>query len=297
MKPVLLSAAVVALAAVGCSSVDEVPPDTVEDKLTKLEVQMTAKLDKAHAVFTELTDNYMRLQRRVGDLESENKMLQIEVKRLNDKVELAGAASPRTEGPQGQAPGPDMAEVGMRIDQALAKLKTTGNVDEAAKELVPLSRYSAVKMTEGLKQITLPDYVADLEKVLAKCSPLDLKTPLEEALKDRARRSSVARVVGGTRDPGLSRILEPHASDADPVVQVEMGQALVACRNKAGVPPLLKALAAPESEIRFQAILSLKRLNKGQAFGYDMNRGADENAAALKSWQEWWQKEGPKLFE
>ena len=296
MKPVLLSAAAALLAVMGCSSVEQEPPDTVEDKLTKLEVQMTAKLDKAHAVFTELTDNYMRLQRRVGDLESDNKMLQIEVKRLNDKVETAGAASPRTsEQPQG--PSPDMPEIGIRIDQAMVKLKTTGNVDEAAKELVPLSRYSVVKLVEALKQISLPDYVADVEKVLAKCSPLDLKTPLEEAAKDRSRRSSVARVVGGSRDPGLSRILEPHAGDSDPVVQVEIGQALVACRNKAGVPPLLKALAAPESEIRFRAILSLKRLNKGETFGYNMNQSADENAAALKAWQDWWQKEGPKLFE
>lgn len=296
MKPVLLSAAAALLAVMGCSSVEQEPPDTVEDKLTKLEVQMTAKLDKAHAVFTELTDNYMRLQRRVGDLESDNKMLQIEVKRLNDKVELAGAAAPRTsEQPQG--PAVDMAEIGMRIDQAMAKLKTTGNVDEAAKELVPLSRYSVVKLVEALKQISLPDYVADIEKVLAKCSPLDLKTPLEEAAKDRTRRSSVARVVGGARDPGLSRILETYAGDSDPVVQVEMGQALVACRNKAGVPPLLKALAAPESEIRFRAILSLKRLNKGETYGYNMNQSADENAASLKAWQDWWQKEGPKLFE
>jgi len=295
MKAVLLSAALVAAAATGCSSVDEQPPDTVEDKLTKLEVQMTAKLDKAHAVFTELTDNYMRLQRRVADLESENGMLKIEVKRLTEKVELAGAAAPRSDQPQ--VPGPDLAEVGMKIDQALAKLKTTGNVDEAAKDLVPLSRYSVTKMVEALKQVSQPDYVASVEKVLARCPTIDLKAPLEEAAKDRFRRSSVARVVAGTRDAGLSRILEPFADDPDPVVQVEIGQALIACRNRMGVPPLLKALAASESEIRFRAILSLKRLNKGDTFGYDMNRDADENAAALKAWETWWQKEGPKLFE
>jgi hypothetical protein len=64
-----------------------------------------------------------------------------------------------------------------------------------------------------------------------------------------------------------------------------------------GIPPLLNALKAGESEIRFRAILSLKRLNRGETFGFDMNKSADENGAAIKAWHEWWQKEGQKVFE
>ncbi len=292
MKPVPLSITAAILVILSCSAVHPAPQDSLQDKLNKLEVQMTQKLDKAHAVYNELTEKLLRLERRVTDLQSENQMLRIDVKKLTEKVDALSVA-----GPRGTGPGLDLAEVSMKIDQALAKLKTTGNVDEAAKELVPLARYSATKMAEALKQVASPDYMSAVEKVLAKCPVDELKGPLEEAAKDRVRRTSAARVIGAVGNKGLSKILEPFTGDSDPIVQVELGQALIACKNRMGVPPLLKALAAPESEIRFRAILSLKRLNKGETYGFDMNQGSEGNSAALKAWHDWWQKEGQKLFE
>jgi HEAT repeat protein len=254
---------------------------------------MTAKLDKAHAVYAQLTEDHLRLERRVAALESENQLLRIDVKKLNERIDALGAGGAKGVPPPLSA---DLADVGMKIDQALAKLKTTGNVDEAARDLVPLSRYSVTKMTDTLKQFGSPEYSSSIEKVLAKCPPAELKGPLEEAVKDR-RRTSVARVVGAVRDPGLSKILEPYTGDSDPIVQVELGQALLDCKNRMGIPPLLNALKAGESEIRFRAILSLKRLNRGETFGFDMNKTADENSAAIKAWHEWWQKDGQKVFE
>ncbi|HKS17536.1 MAG TPA: hypothetical protein VJU16_09510 [Planctomycetota bacterium] len=293
MKPVPLSFAAAILVILSCSSVESAPQDSVQDKLTKLEVQMSAKFDKAHAVFDELSDKFLRLERRVAALENENQLLRIDVKKLTEKLEAAGASGPRGV----PDPGPDRAEVGMKIDQALAKLKTTGNVDEAVKELKPLARYSVPRMVETLKQFTSPDYISSVEKVLAKCPVEELTAPLEDALKDRLRRTSVARIVGAAKDKGLSKILEPHAGDSDPVMQVEVGQALLDCKNRLGIQPLLKALSAPESEIRFRAIWGLKRLNKGETYGFDMNKGPADNDAALKAWYDWAQKEGPKLFE
>lgn len=288
MKPVPLSIAAVILVLLSCSSVQSAPQDSLEDKVKKLEIQMTQKLDKARVVYDDLIERLMRVERRVAALENENQLLRIDVKKLSEKLESAGARG---------APGVDLSEVGMKIDQALAKLRTTGNVDEAAKELVPLARYSVTKMIEALKQMGSPDYVAAVEKVLAKCPVAELKGPLEDAVKARERRTSAARVIGAVGDNGLSKILEPYIGDSDPIVQVELGQALLSCKNRMGVPPLLKALGAPESEIRFRAILGLKRVNNGQTYGFDMNKGSDENAEALKSWNDWWQKEGQKLFE
>lgn len=290
MKSVLLSAAAAVL--LGCSSGPEETPENAQDKLTKLEVQMTTKLDKAHQVYSQLTEDHLRLERRVAALESENQLLRIDVKKLSEGLVALGAGGAKA------VPGPaaDLSEVGMKIDQALAKLKTTGNVDEAAKELIPLSRYAVTKLVDGLKQVGSAEYASSIERVLARMPAAELKGPLEEAVRDR-RRTSVARIVGERRDPDLSKILEPYTGDSDPMVQVEIGQALLECRNRTGVPALLKALSAPESEIRFRAILSLKRLNKGETYGFDMNKGADENAAAIKAWHDWWLKEGPKLFE
>ena len=294
MKLVSLSFVAAILVILSCSSVQSAPQDSLQDKLTKLEVQMTQKLDKAHAVYSQLTDDYLRLERRVAALESENQLLRIDVKKLNEKLEQAGGAGPAREGP---APGVDRSEVAIKIDQALTKLKASGNADDAAKELIPVARYAVPKMASELKNRTNPDYVASLENVLAKCPVAELKGPLEETVKDRSRRTSVARVVGLVGDRELSKILEPHIGDPDPVAQVELGQALLACKNRMGVPPLLKALSAPESEIRFLAIRKLKQLNQNKTFDFDMNKNADENAAAIKAWNDWWTKEGPKLFE
>lgn len=291
MKAVMLPAAAAFLAVVGCSSGPA--QDSPEDRLTKLEIQLTTKIDKEHALVTELTEETLRQKREITKLNNDIEMLKIDLKRLGERVDQQGAGGNRGGGP----PSPDLSEVGVKIDTALAKLKTTGNVDEAARELVPLARYSVPKMTEAMKQIASPDYVASLEKVLAKCPPGELKAPLEEAVKDRIRRTSAARVVGAAGDKELSRILEPWLGDPDPIVQVEFGQALIACKNRMGIPPLIKALGASESEIRFRAILSLKRLNKGETYGFDMNKGADDNAAAITSWESWWAKEGQKLFE
>jgi len=292
MKSALLSFAPVLLVLVGCAGAETDSQDP-QDKLTKLEIQMTQKLDKANAVYDRLIEDFLKMERRVAGLESENSMLKIDIKKLNDKLDQAGSPAPRG----GQEPGVDLAAVGMKIDQVLSKLKTTGNVDEAVKELMPLARYSVPKLTEALKQVASPDYVASLEKVLAKFPAAELKGPLEEAAKDRLRRTSVARVVGGAGDKELSKILEPYTSDPDAIVQVEVGQAMLACKNRMGVPSLLKALGAPESEIRFRAILSLKRLNKGETFGFDMNKSAEENDAAIKAWYDWWARDGQKLFE
>jgi hypothetical protein len=289
MKSVSAPVVAAILALVGCSSVET--QDSPEDRLTKMEIQLTTKIDKEHALVSELTEEILRLKREITRLDNENQMLKIDLKRLGERIDQAGSSGTRS-GP----PAADLSEIGMKIDQALAKLRTTGNDEEAAQVLVPLARYSAPKMAEAMKQVASPEYLADLEKVLAKCPPSDLKAPLEEAAKDRVRRTSAARVVGATGDKELSRILEPWLGDPDPSVQVEVGQALIACKNRMGVPPLLKALAASESEIRFRAILSLKRLNKGETYGYDMNKSADDNAAALKAWEAWWAKE-PKLFE
>ena len=295
MKPVSLSIAAAIIVILSGLPVHTAPPpqETLQDKVAKLEAQMTQKLDKAYTYYTELTDQFRRMERRVAALESENQLLRIDVKKLTERLDAAGAAGPR--GVPG--PGPDLAEVGMKIDQALAKLKTTGNVDEATRELVPVARYAVTKLAEALGQVGSPDYVASVEMVLARCPTDELRGPLEAAVKDRARRTSVARVIGSVADPALSKMLEPFTGDSDPIAQVALGQALLDCKNKMGVPPLLKALEAPESEIRFLAVRSLKRVNKGETYGFDMNKKADENAAAIKAWNDWWQKEGPKLFE
>ena len=295
MKVVPLSATAAFVLLLSCSQVDTAPQDSMDEKLARLEMKFQQKFDNAFKLYNELLEKVLTLEKKIAALENENKLLQIDVKQLRDKAGAAGTGTPR-EGPS----QPDRADVSVKIDVALAKLKSSPNVekavDEAAKELVPLSRYSATKMAEALKQISNPGYTAALEKVLAQCPVEDLKEPLGVAVKDRVRRSSAARVVGAVGNLELSKILEPHIGDADPIVQVELGEALLDCKNRMGVPPLLKALRAGESEFRLRALLRLKKVNNRETFGFDVNQGPEANAAALKAWDDWWLKEGEKLF-
>jgi hypothetical protein len=292
MKAVRFPAAAALVLAVGCAGTETQQPETLDDRFTKLEVQITQKLDKAHAVYTELIEKTLLADRRLAKLENDLAALQVDMKRLTERFEQGLAQ--RGSGP---APAPDSAEVGNKIDLALAKLKTTGNVDEAFRDLLPIARYSVPRLADALKQVGETHYVTSVEKTLAKFPVAELKGPMEDAAKDRLRRTSVARVVASTGDKGMSKILEGYAGDSDPVIQIELGEALLMCKNKMGIPPLLSALGAAEPEIRIRAFFSLKRLNKGETYGYDMNKGADENAAAIKAWHEWWQKDGQKLFE
>ncbi len=292
MKPVPLSVASAILVLLSCTSVYTAEPqDSLKDKVAKLEAEMIAKTDRAFKLYSELTESVLKMERRLGDLERENQLLKIEVKQLREKIGSGGT------GREGAPVVPDLAEISMKIDTALAKLKATANVEDGVKELVPLARYSVTKMAEALRQISSPDYTAALEKVLAKCPVEDLKGPLAKAVEDRVRRTSVARVIGAVGDAGLSKILETYTGDSDPIIQVELGVALIDCKNRMGVPALLRALRASDSDCRLRAILKLKKVSKGETFGFDLNKTAEENAVALKSWEEWWQKEGPKLFE
>ena len=296
MKVVPLSVIAAIVLVLSCSQVETAPQDSMDEKLTRLEMKFQQKFDNAFKLYNELLEKVLTLEKKIAALENENKLLMIDVKQLREKAGAAAGGTPR-EGPA----QPDRAETSVKIDVALAKLKSSPNVektvDEVAKELVPLSRYSATKMAEALKQISSPGYTAALEKILAQCPVEDLKEPLGAAVKDRVRRSSAARVVGAIGNLELSKILEPHIGDADPNVQVEVGEALLDCKNRMGVPPLLKALRAAEPDYRFRALLKLKKVNNRETYGFDVNKGPEENAAALKSWEDWWLKEGEKLFQ
>src|SRR5262245_10979151 len=106
MKAVVLPAAAAFLAVVGCSSGPS--PDSPEDRLTKLEIQLTTKIDKEHALVTELTEETLKLRRQIADLDRENQMLKIDLKRLGERIDQQGAG-----GPRGGPPPADLSEVGM----------------------------------------------------------------------------------------------------------------------------------------------------------------------------------------
>lgn len=267
--------------------------DPVDEKLAKLEMKMQEQLNKAFAFNKTLLERVMKLEERITKLETENQMLKVDIERLSKR-----APGPGPEPTPTPTPEPPLADTAMKIEAALVRLKSGGTVEEGLKELVPLSRWSCARMIEALaKHPADRPFIDKIEQVLGKCPVEDLKAPLTEGAKDRTRRITLARVVAAVGDKELSRALEPYAGDVNPFHQIEVGKALIACKNRNGIPALMKALRAEESEYRLLAIMSLRPLAKGEIFGFDFNRGPAENADSLKRWDAWWESEGQKLFE
>src|SRR5215510_14099832 len=115
MKVVWLPAALLSVLAAGCAGTEIQAPESIEDRFTKLEVQVTQKMDKAHNVYTELIDKTLDLNRRMAKLENDLDLLKIDLKRLTERFDQSGTA-PRSGPP---LPAGEGAEITMKIDQAL----------------------------------------------------------------------------------------------------------------------------------------------------------------------------------
>ena len=76
-----------------------------------------------------------------------------------------------------------------------------------------------------------------------------------------------------------------------------VGESLVLCRNGKGIPILIVSLRSGEMTTRTIAIAALKRLARGQDFGYRPQATHEANATALQSWTEWFEKGGKTVFE
>jgi hypothetical protein len=139
--------------------------------------------------------------------------------------------------------------------------------------------------------------VKQLEFVLSQLSPKELKVFLREALTTRGSRDSAARVIGMSKDSELGRLVEEHAGAPEEDFRLLCGDSLVACRNAKGIPLLVQCLKSPEGATRTIAFASLKRANRGESFGYSAPLSPEQNAAAIKSWEDWAQKFGPTLFD
>jgi len=95
----------------------------------------------------------------------------------------------------------------------------------------------------------------------------------------------------------LGKLLEEHWDSNDEDFKLLIGESLVLCRNAKGIPILVVSLRSGEVTTRTIAISALKRLARGQDFGYRAQSTNEQNAAALKSWEEWFEKGGKTIFD
>ena len=303
-------AAVAALATIGCVDIAEKQElDDVVAKVDKLSAQAAQKNDMQALLYEELVKRTNGLEKKVGEMDILSNTMKSQVARLEEllkslqaQVEALSKAPP-----SGTSAAPGTGETAkLKVEEILLEIQTVlaelrgGKIkqDEAVTRLKPWAQHAAPQLiTELRNSLAKFDYAKQLEYILAKFPPMELKAPMAGALKQRGVREAAARVIGAAGDKELSHLLEEYVGEADEDFRLAVGDALVRCRNGAGIPLLLASLKSEQSATRTIAISTLKKINRGDDMGYKPQLAPEANAAGIKAWDDWSEKFAKTLFE
>ncbi len=306
----LLIPALTALAAVGCvDMVEKQDLDEVATKVDKLSAQVAQKNDMQALLYDEMVKRVTGMEKTVGQIDILTNTMKAQVARLEDQVKTLSAQvealskAPTTGTPVQpaveQAKTLKIEDILLEIQTVLAELRG-GKIkaDEAAVRLKPWAQHAAPLLISELRtSLARFEYAKQLESILAKLPPVELKVPLQGALRQRGVREAAARVIGATGDKELSHILEEYVGEMDEDFRLAIGDALVRCRNGSGIPLLLSSLKSDQSATRTIAISTLKKINRGEDLGYKPQLTPEANASGIKAWDDWSEKFAKTLFE
>src|SRR5436190_933293 len=303
--------AALALAAAGC--VDLVEKEDLEEvtrKVDKLSAQVAQKNDMQALLYEELVKRTNGLEKKVGEVDIMLGTMKTQVARLEDlartmRGELdalgkAPSSNPANPGqPSGESAKTRIEDILLEVETVVTQLRGGKiKIEDAVGRLKPFAQHAAPRLlTELRESLTRVDYAKQLEIVLGKLPPGELKVPLQGALKRPGLREAAARIVGTTGDKELSKILEDYLAEGDEDFKLNVGDSLVRCRNGSGIPLLLQCLRSDQGTTRTIAISALKKLNRGEDLGYRSQGSVESNAAAIKAWDEWSDKFAKTLFE
>lgn len=307
-----VAATVSALAMIGCVDLAEKDElDDVSAKLTKLSAQIAQKNDMQTMFAEELVKRTNGLEKKVGEMDILVNTMKSQVEGLEDltktlratieqlsKAQPAGTANPGQPASE-QAKALKIEDILLEVQTVLSELRS-GKVktDEAATRLKPWAHNATpILVTELRGSLTRFEYAKQLETILGRFPPAELKVPLQGGLRQRGIREAATRVIGATGDKDLSKLLEEYLAEGDEDFRLAVGEALVRCRNGTGIPLLLFSLKSDQSATRTIAISALKKINRGEDLGYKPQLTPEANAAAIKAWDEWSDKFAKTLFE
>jgi hypothetical protein len=297
-----VAVAIAALGAAGCSEVDPQEFDTLNRDETQLKLKVEKLNSNQTLLYERVVANVEALNRKVAEMDGLVRAMRASVERLEDQVKMISV--PQTTA--GGSPSETAKGSKAKIEDILQEIDTTlrelgaGKLrkEEAAQRLKPYAKDAAPKLLDEIEGSTTKfEYTKQLEYILAQMPPAELKVPLQRALGQGGVQESAARVIGSTRDAGLSKLLEEYVGVKDEDFRLIVGESLVQCRNSAGIPILVQSLRSDQEASRTIAIASLRKINRGEDFGYRSLLSADQNASALRSWGEWADKFGKTIFE
>jgi hypothetical protein len=305
--------ALVALAAVGCVDlVEKEDLDEVTKRVDKLSAQVAQKNDMQALLYEELVKRTNGLEKKVGEMDILLNTMKAQVARLEDlqrtmqgQIDALGKApaqnpsNPSNPAQPGEAAKAKIEDILLEVETVITQLRGGKlKVDDAVTRLKPFAQHAAPRiLTELRESLARYDYAKQLEYVMGKMPPGELKVPLQGALKRPGLREAAARIVGATGDKELSKILEEYLAEGDEDFKLNVGDALVRCRNGSGIPLLLQCLRSDQGATRTIAISALKKLNRGEDLGYKAQVSVEANANAIKAWDEWSDKFAKTLFD
>lgn len=304
--------AILSLLAVGCVDlVEKEDFDHLSSKVDKVSAQMAQKNDMQALLYDALVQRVNGMEKKVGEIDILLNTMKAQVARLEDiaktmqgQIDALGKApaqNPANPGqPAAEAPRTmKIEDILIEIETVLSQLRSGKlKTEEAVARLKPFAQHAAPRIVTELKDsVAKYDYTKLLESILAKFPATELKVPLQGALKQRGTREAAARVVGAAGDRELSKILEEYLVEGDEDFRLNVGDALVRCRNGSGIPLLLSCLRSDQGATRTIAISALKKINRGEDLGYRPQLSVEANATAIKSWDDWSDKFAKNLFD
>lgn len=298
-----MMAIVLALAGAGCVEVERQEFDDLAGHVKNLEIKTKNENELSVHLYKDLVQKHAELVKQVTEVDVLVRAMQSSVSQLEAQVKALVKGQEKApkipDGPQVESPKDNLPDILLHVNTTLGELRQGKlKTEEAVSLLVPYATHAAPKVLDELAgAVTKFDYAKQLESILAKFPGDSLKAPIGQALKQRGLRESAARVIGQTKNPELGKLLEEHAEANDEDFRLMVGEALVLCRNVKGIPILVVSLRSGEVTTRTIAISALKRLARGQDFGYRAQFTNEQNAASLKSWEEWYDKGGKTIFD
>lgn len=290
--------------ATGCTEIDRQEFDDLKGKFENFQIEAKNKNELQVHLYNELVQKHAGLTKQVADLDVLLRTLQATASRLEDDVKALRAARPATpasgDAPTAVTPAKEKVEdILLHVETTIGQLRQGKlKTEEAVAQLRPYAKDAAPRVLDELAgAVTKFDYAKQLESILSKFPPADLKVPIQKALTQRGLRESAARIVGAAKDPELGKVLEDHLDSTDEDFRLVIGESLVLCRNAKGIPVLIADLKSGEMTTRTIAISALKRLNRGEDFNYRAQQAPEQNAGAVKSWEEWAEKFGKTIFD
>lgn len=298
MKHITLIAA--ALAA-GCGMLtpkpDEPAESTVDQQLKAMELRMATRDEQYQAAIQELHKNHQELAKRIARQDQVISLVDATVSQIKDKprppmVPVEGGTAPVVQPVrEATSPVPATADQAARFAEIASVLRdpTFADFERIKTELRPNAAAATAFLLREITTHPSDTYLAGRAEDLIRSFPADaVKGPLTRALSDSVARVTAAQLIGHLADPAYAETLHPFTTDLDPTFRLTVAVGLVQCRDKRGVPYLIEGLGSKSLADRIQSIQYLKRINRGETYGYDWQGDADRNATAIGQWRAWW---------